>query len=78
MKVKRSSLMSKTKPALHSLGLWGSIGSIGSIIALWNSIPPELFEETQALFLVVSALVSQVLALVGRWRAIVPIKGLFR
>ena len=73
------------KAAVGSLGFWGSVTSIGSLLGLIvkfqdviQSIPPELISDTQAWFLAVGALVGPFLALVGRWKAVVPITGLFK
>jgi hypothetical protein len=76
----------KTKPAVKSLGIWGSISSIGTMLGMlgmlkdvWASIPPELITETKTFATVtVVAVVQQLLALIGRWRATTPIKGILK
>ena len=76
----------KTKPAIKSMGVWGSITSIGSLLGMlkmlkdvWASIPPELLAETKTFATVtVVAVVQQCIALVGRWRATKPIKGIIK
>lgn len=75
-----------TKPAIKSLGVLGTISSMGTMIGLisaviawWDSIPPELKDETIA-FLTIHgvAFVQQLIGLIGRWRATVPIQGFFK
>jgi hypothetical protein len=76
----------KTKPAVKSLGILGSISSIGTMLGMlgmikdvWASIPPELIAETKTFATVtVVAVVQQLLALIGRWRATKPIKGILK
>ena len=76
----------KSKPAIKSLGVWGSISSIGTMLGMlgmikdvWASIPPELVSETKTFVTVtLVAVVQQLLALVGRWRATKPIKGIIK
>lgn len=76
----------KSKPAIKSLGVWGSISSIGTMLGMlsmlkdvWASIPPELLAETKTFATVtVVAVVQQFLALIGRWRATKPIKGIIK
>lgn len=74
------------KPAVRSLGIWSNLGSIGTLLALltslrefYDSIPPELIEETRYFITVtLFAVVQQLFALIGRWRATTRIKGLFK
>jgi hypothetical protein len=74
----------ETKGALRSLGVLGSLSSIGSLLAAvtflretWDSIPPELIEETKYfLTVILVATVQQAMALIGRWRAVTKIRGL--
>ena len=76
----------KSKPAIKSLGVWGSISSIGTMLGMlsmikdvWASIPPELVSETKTFVTVtLVAVVQQLVALVGRWRATKPIKGIIK
>lgn len=77
--------MEDKKPAIRSLGVISSLSSIGAIIALvtelrsvWDSIPPELLEDTRLWVFSFVALMGQLGALWGRWRAVTKIGGLFR
>lgn len=75
-----------TKPAVKSLSIWGNLSSIGTLLALltslrefYDSIPPELIEETRYFITVtLIAVVQQLFALIGRWRATTKIKGLLK
>lgn len=76
----------KTKPALKSRGILGTgstlitiIGTVSAVLAWWDSIPPELKQETIA-FLTIQCVqfVTTLIGLVGRWKAQVPIKGIFK
>jgi len=86
MREQERSKRMKTKPAIKSVGFWGSISSIGSLLGMLNmlkdayaSIPPELIQETQTFITVtLVALVQQIIALVGRWRATTKISGLLK
>ena len=78
--------MSLSKPAIRSRGIVGSasalftiVGSVTAVFAWWDSIPPDLKEATMYFVTVQLIQFVQVfIALVGRWRAEVPIKGIFR
>lgn len=59
---------SSSKGLLSSLTAWGSLGSLGSAIALWQQVQPEVA--------IVAAGVSALLSIFGRIRATAKIKGL--
>lgn len=73
------------KPVVGSLGILSNVsamvvlaGKIGVLMAWWKSIPPELIQETIAFLTVDTVLFVKIfMALVGRWRAELPIKGIF-
>lgn len=69
----------RTKPAIRSLGVWGSVTGIMTLLYkitdFWGAIPPDLITDTQT-FIVATA--AAFVALVGRWRAVARVKGLFR
>ena len=71
-----------TKPAIKSLGVWGStsalISFIYSLVGTLSELPPELFDDTKATWALVLGTVSAVAALIGRWKAHLPIKGIVR
>ena len=77
--------MEKSKGALKSFSILGNLSSIGTLLGLitmvmevWEKIPPELIEETKTFLLVtVVAVFQQFLALLGRWKAVTKIKGLW-
>jgi len=73
------------KPAIRSMGMLAGISSIGTIIGTvtavtvwWGDIPPELKEAT-LMFVSIECVkfVQMALAIIGRWRAEVPITSLF-
>jgi len=71
------------KSMFKSVGFWGGITSIGSalavfnnIVALYNSIPPELIAETGLYWQSLVAVLAGGVALFGRWRAKLPL-GIF-
>lgn len=66
-----------TKPAIKSLGIWGSLTAIGSILAILKGLPPELLDDTKELLLAFMALVGSLGALIGRWRAALQIDRFF-
>lgn len=77
--------MERTKGALKSVGIWGNLSSIGTLLSmltmlreLYASIPPELVEDTK-MFITITlvAVIQQLFALIGRWRAHSKIKGLW-
>lgn len=68
------------KPAVKSLGVFGSVGSIGTWVYLIYTViqnNPDLIEDTQALITAIIGIVSSVIALYGRWRAKFQIRGIF-
>jgi hypothetical protein len=76
-----------SKSAFKSVGFWGSLTAIGSsltmfreILALYQSIPPELIQdtlETSKLFYAsIMAFAGSVGALIGRWKAALPLSFL--
>lgn len=64
----------ETKSAVKSLGVWGSTTALIAVgyklIEAVSNIPPELITDTQA-FLI--GTFGAFMALVGRWRAVVPV-----
>lgn len=75
-----------SKPAIKSRGIVGSasalftiVGTVSAVFAWWDSIPPDLKQAT--IYFVTVQLVQFVqvlIALAGRWKAQVPIRGVFR
>lgn len=67
-----------SKPAVKSLGMWGSVTSLLSFVYLLAdalaAIPPDLISDTK-LFIV--GTIASAIALFGRWRAALPIEGIF-
>lgn len=68
------------KSFVKSLGFWGGITSItallsmfNELVALYESIPPELIEDTRLLVQAGVALAGSAVALFGRWRAKLPL-----
>lgn len=77
--------MQKTsKPMIKSMGILGSIGSLTALLALVNEIRvfiannPELIDETRVQVLALIAAIGGFISFVGRWRAKLPIKGVWR
>lgn len=71
----------KTKPAIRSLGVWGNLTSIIGLVAVIRELiatHPQLIDDTQAWFAAAALLVTQLIALVGRWRAVTKISGIFK
>jgi len=68
-----------TKPAIKSLGVWGSMTAIVSWLYLavdvLSSLPPDLIDETKAAWVMIIGVLGTLMALVGRWRAVMRIKG---
>lgn len=71
--------MAESKPAIKSLGVWGSLtGFIPlayKLIGIFSGIPTDLVSDTQAFFI---GTVATAIALIGRWKATLPISGLFK
>lgn len=70
-----------TKPLVKSLTAWGSLAGLLSVISLIRDIyatNPQLVEDTQAWLVAAGALVSQLIVLFGRWRAVSKISGIFK
>lgn len=69
----------ESKSAIKSLGVWGSATSLLSFIYLLvnalSSIPADLISDTK-LFIV--GTIASAIALYGRWRAALPIGGIFK
>lgn len=74
--------MSDKKPAVKSLGMWGSLTSIVSWVYLiaekFSEVPTDLLTDTASTWAMVLGTVSAVAALFGRWRAVLPISGIFK
>ncbi len=76
----------KKKPAVASLAVWGSLGAIGSFLALFTklqefitNLPPDLVPDTIGFFTItVVGVVSAFTALIGRWKAALEIGGIFK
>jgi hypothetical protein len=62
-----------TKKPHQSLGIWGSLTRLTAFVTFLSQLPPDLIEETRMLGLAFMALVGDVMALIGRWRARLPI-----
>lgn len=65
---------------MQTKGIFKSIGSLGSIMAIvtgllgwYNELPPELIGDTQAW---VALIVTGAISLYGRWKATVPLSVL--
>jgi hypothetical protein len=65
-----------SKPAVRSLGVWGSVTSLLSFFYLLvdalNAIPADLISDTKGF---VIGTIASFLALLGRWKAVVKIDG---
>lgn len=61
--------MAPSKSLFSSITAWGSLGSFGSALALWQQIQPEVA--------IVMAGISAVTTIIGRLRANSRIKGIF-
>lgn len=76
--------MKTSKPAIKSFGVWGSLGSFMGILGVITQLreliaaSPELIDETRLALLAIFTAVSSLVALVGRWKAMLPIRGLFK
>lgn len=74
--------MTEKKPAVKSLGIWGSttalMSFVYSLIGALSELPPDLFDETKAVWAMILGTVGAVVALIGRWKATVPIKGIVK
>lgn len=61
----------KSKSVFASLSAWGNIvGIVTAIVAWYGALPPDLVSDTQAF---VALIVTQGIALFGRWRAVLPL-----
>ncbi|RMD52242.1 hypothetical protein D6827_00420 [Candidatus Parcubacteria bacterium] len=73
--------MERTKGLLKSRGILGSAGSLlawaYTIFEVFRNIPPDLIDDTKAVYVAAVGLVSSIIALIGRWKAVAKIKGLF-
>lgn len=74
----------RNKPAVKSLGVIGSLGSLAAILGLLTEIRrfveanPELIDEGRLLIWAVISAVGSLVAFIGRVRAKLPIKGVFK
>ena len=74
--------MGESKGALRSLSIWGSLGSIGTVLALITQLRefieanPELIDESRLWLLAAGALLSQLVSIIGRLRAKARIRGI--
>ncbi len=75
---KGKKMAEEKKPAVKSLGVWGSLATIGAILAFFKGLPPELLDDSREIGLAIVALVGSVGSLIGRWRAYAQISGLFK
>lgn len=70
--------MTKTKPAIKSLGVWASASGLITLfyklVGVISDLPADLVSDTQAFAV---GTVAAVIALYGRWRAALKIDGLF-
>lgn len=73
-------MVEKTKPAIKSLSIWGNVTGLLAVIAFIRELyasNPGLVDDTQAWFIAAAALVSQLIGIIGRWRAVAKISGWF-
>lgn len=71
----------ETKPAVKSLSIRANLAGIIAIVALVQEIivnNPELIHDTRVWFLSIGALITQGIAIFGRWSAIVGVAGVFK
>lgn len=73
--------MHATKPAIRSLGVWGSTTGIISwvymLYELINNIPPDLLDDTRAVYAAIVGIFATLLGLWGRWKAYLKIGSIF-
>ena len=88
-KRKKRKEMNETKPAIKSLGFWGSLSAIGGslglikeLLAIYNSIDPaqiaDIVSKGSAAYFAVAALVGAIASLIGRLKAKKQITNLFK
>lgn len=76
--------MKSSKPAVRSLGILSGVGSLIGILGIITQLRefiaanPDLVDDTKIAFIAVFTAVSTLLSIVGRWRASLPISGLFK
>lgn len=72
------------KSAVKSVGIWGSLTSLGSFISIfvyfqeiYRDIPQDLLQDTKVfIFVTCVGTVSSLVSLIGRWRAVTKISGI--
>lgn len=65
-----------SKPAVKSLGVWGSVTSLWAIVSFLRDLPPDLLDDVSQTWKLIVAAVMAVVALLGRFKAKLPIAGL--
>lgn len=73
--------MKAGKPAIKSLAIKANLMGVITILALVREIlvaNPELIDDTKAVVAAVVALATQVIAIIGRWRAVVKVSGFLK
>ena len=64
------------KSPIKSVGFWGAIGTFTALFDLVRNLPPELLQDTRIWWASVIAVITNGIALFGRWRAKLPLKPL--
>lgn len=77
---KEKYFMSESKNPIKSLSVWGNIGALTAFITLlsnlsdaYQKIPPGLIDETKLYYVALVGVISSGIALIGRWRAVLPL-----